>query len=64
MIERFTGKVFTADQIIRDINHPRNAFNVEMATHTFYDDLSWGIEAVVQPDGMVCSIFVGECYYP
>jgi hypothetical protein len=35
-----------------------------MATHTFYDDLSWGIEAVVQPGGTVCSIFLGEFDYP
>lgn len=33
-----------------------------MDTYTFYDDLSWGIEAVLQLDGKVCAPIVGECH--
>jgi len=50
-IERFTGCTITAKEIQDNINDPRNAFNVESNAHDYYDNLSWGIEARVEPTG-------------
>ena len=43
----------TSEFIKESINRPRNAINIEANAHDFFDDLSWGIEAVLQPGGSV-----------
>jgi hypothetical protein len=45
MIESFTGNKLSAGAILENINHPRNAFNVERNAHDRFEQLNWGIEA-------------------
>jgi hypothetical protein len=45
MIEAFTGNQLSAGAIRENINHPRNAFNVERNAHDRFEQLNWGIEA-------------------
>jgi len=44
-LETFTGRTL-ADEVVKMINHPSNAFNAESNAHESYDKLAWGIEAV------------------
>jgi hypothetical protein len=62
-IERFTGCQITAEHVSANINDPRNVFNVQADAHEFYDNLSWGIKAQIQPDGTVSKTIVSvyEC---
>jgi hypothetical protein len=46
MIEAFTGETVSTRTILDNINHPRNAFNVETNAHESFDKLMWGIEAI------------------
>ena len=46
VIEAFTGNMLSAKTILDNINHPRNAFNVEANAHNSFSKLTWGIEAV------------------
>ncbi|KAF8586398.1 hypothetical protein K439DRAFT_1659753 [Ramaria rubella] len=51
-IEAFTGKEITSEDIQANINHPRNALNLQNDVHDFYDSkMAWGIEAIRQPNG-------------
>ena len=52
MIESFTGKAISAQTILGNINHPRNAFNAQSDAHDKFDQLAWGIEAIAA-DGQV-----------
>jgi len=38
--------VTSAATVLENINHPRNAFNVETNAHDSFDALKWGIEAI------------------
>ena len=43
----FTGSTLSAQTVIDNINHPRNALNLENNTHDSMDrHLAWGIEAI------------------
>ena len=44
-LETFTGRPL-ADEVVKMINHPSNAFNAQSDAHEIYDNLAWGIEAV------------------
>ncbi|KIM44992.1 hypothetical protein M413DRAFT_442950 [Hebeloma cylindrosporum] len=44
-LETFTGRQL-ADEVVKNINHPSNAFNAESNAHESYDKLAWGIEAI------------------
>jgi hypothetical protein len=47
VIEAFTGKKTGAETILNNINHLRNAFNLENNAHERFYELTWGIEAVL-----------------
>jgi hypothetical protein len=59
MIESFTGNQFSAEAILANINHPRNAFNVEMNARDKFDGLGWGIGATIV-DGQVKGLIVPQ----
>jgi hypothetical protein len=45
-IEGFTGLVLTAQFVSENINHPRNALNLQNDAHDLMDKyMAWGIEA-------------------
>ncbi|KIM36522.1 hypothetical protein M413DRAFT_288172 [Hebeloma cylindrosporum] len=50
-LETFTGRML-ADEVIKMINYPSNAFNAQSDAQESYDKLAWGIEAV-EADGQV-----------
>ena len=45
-LESFTGGRVTAEHIIDNINHPRNAINLQSDAYLDFDNLGWGIEAI------------------
>ena len=44
-LESFTGGQVTAEHILKNINHPRNAIHLQTDTHLYFDGLYSGIEA-------------------
>jgi hypothetical protein len=52
MIETFTGNEISAEKVLDNVNHPRNAFNIQGDAHDSFDALTWGIQAV-SADGQV-----------
>jgi hypothetical protein len=45
-IEMFTGNALNADFVLKHMNHPSNALNLDPTTHDSRDKyLAWGIEA-------------------
>ena len=53
----------SAATVLENINHPRNAFNVESNAHDSFDALRWGIEAI-QADGQVNSFIAPQTIQP
>ena len=59
-IELFTDSTLDAQTILDNINHPRNALNLESNAHDSMDKyLAWGIEAI--PSGDQVSFFCFGC---
>jgi hypothetical protein len=44
-LESFTGGVLTPSTVLKNINHPENALNMEINAHHSFNNLGWGIEA-------------------
>jgi hypothetical protein len=45
-IESFTGSALDAQFVLQNINHPRNALNLQNDAHDMMDKyMAWGIEA-------------------
>jgi hypothetical protein len=53
MIETFTGNQLTVGEIVKNINHPRNALHLQSDAHGWFSELKWGIEAITLGDGKV-----------
>jgi hypothetical protein len=48
-LETFSGRRLS-DEVVNNINHPCNAFNMQTDASESYGKLAWGIEAVQDLD--------------
>jgi len=57
-IEMFTGSALDGKTIHDNINHPRNALNLESNAHDSMDkSLAWGIEAISSGGQVIFFLF-------
>jgi hypothetical protein len=52
---KITGNEISRQDIINNLNHPRNALLLQADVHKAFDNLEWGIEAITHDDGTVSS---------